>query len=131
MVTWEEAGELLDEIAEEIPEAFYQELNGGVLLRPEERLHPDSAERDLYILGEYHHEFAMGRYIELYYGSFAKVFGYMGRGAFREQLRKTLLHEFTHHMESLAGLRDLEVKDEERMGAYKLKHTAARRGAEQ
>ena len=35
-----------------------------------------------------------------------------------EQLREVLRHEFTHHIESLAGGRGLEIKDEKQIRDY-------------
>lgn len=119
MITFEEAGDMLDEIATEIPPEFYQELNGGVLLLPEEKLHPEAVSGDMYILGEYNRNGNMGRYIVLYYGSFQKLHGHLAPDQFRQKLKKTLLHEFTHHWESLAGERDLEIKDAIQMEQYR------------
>ena len=42
MLSQDEFLEMLDEIADEIPREFYHELNGGILLRPEAKLHPAS-----------------------------------------------------------------------------------------
>jgi hypothetical protein len=39
----------------------------------------------------------------------------------RERLKKILIHEFTHHLESLAGERDLEIKDAMDLEEYKRK----------
>ena len=119
MVTLEEAEVMLDEIAEELPAEFYKELNGGILLLPQAKLHPENRANDLYILGEYYHSFTMGRYIAIYYGSFEKAHGHLSNEEFKEKLKSTLLHEFTHHIESLAGDKSLEVKDAKRMDEYK------------
>ena len=40
------------------------------------------------------------------------------REAWIEQMRETLYHEFTHHMESLAGEKMLEEKDEQQIREY-------------
>ena len=117
MVNMEEAGAMLDELAEELPAEFYRELNGGILLNPEAKRHPN--EPGLYIMGEYHTHHALGRYIVIYYGSFARLYGGLPPAHWKRELRHTLRHEFTHHVESLAGARDLERKDEERMERYK------------
>jgi len=50
-------------------------------------------------------------YIAIYYGSFERVYGHLSRESLKEQLAHTLKHEFTHHLESLAGERGLEIKD--------------------
>ncbi len=119
MISIDEAEQMLDEIALEIPKEFFGALNGGILLLPDVKLHPDRLADDLYILGEYHYNHALGRYIALYYGSFERLFGHCTPAVLRAELKKTLLHEFTHHLESLAGERGLEVKDERSMDAYR------------
>ena len=39
------------------------------------------------------------------------VYGHLSRNAFRKKLKYVLHHELTHHLESLAGDRSLEVQD--------------------
>ena len=128
MITFEEAGLMLDDIAEEIPEDFYRELNGGIILLPEAKMHPESGGgfkgiSDLYILGEYHNDRkgmgGLGRYIVIYYGSFIKVYSHLSREDQRAELRRVLIHEFTHHLESLAGERGLEIKDAQNLEKYR------------
>ena len=118
MYTIDETQDMLDAIAEELPEEFFKDLNGGILLLPEEKLSPYALNDDLFILGEYQHGGMMGRLIKIYYGSFARMFSHVSRERYIEKLRETLLHEFTHHLESLAGVRDLEVWDEEQLAEY-------------
>jgi predicted Zn-dependent protease with MMP-like domain len=118
MISIEETQELLDEIAESLPPEFYNGLNGGILLLPEEKPSPYSLDNDLWILGEYQRGGMMGRLIKIYYGSFARMFPNASKERISEQLRETLLHEFTHHLESLAGERGLEVWDEEQLARY-------------
>lgn len=48
-----------------------------------------------------------------------QVYGYMTEEALRKRVRKTVLHEFRHHLESLAGERDLEVEDAIQIARYK------------
>jgi plasmid stability protein len=117
MIKIDQMQQMLDELAEQLPEGLFRELNGGVLLLPEAKRSPVPGAEDLYIMGEYHYD-SMGRYITLYYGSFRALYGHSSEAELRDELRKTLLHELTHHMESLAGLRDLEVKDEMEMDEY-------------
>ena len=103
--------EILNEIAEEIPKDFYKYLNGGILLIPDCKIHPKAVNNDLFVLGEYHIDRDLGRYIIIYYGSFQYIYGYLPEIRLREKLKEVLVHEFTHHLESLAGERDLEIKD--------------------
>ncbi len=118
MVSLDEMEEMLDEIAAGIPQEIYKELNGGIILLPEAKLNSISNKNDLYILGEYHKGGNMGRYITIYYGSFVHVYGHLGREPLKEQLKRTLKHEFTHHIESLAGERGLEIKDAQFLADY-------------
>ena len=112
ILTFDETGAILDELADSLPPDFYRALNGGVSLLPEAL--PDPAfpgEALFYILGEYCHD-QMGRYINLYYGSFAALApARLAREDWEEELYTTLLHEFTHHLEGLAGENGLDRKD--------------------
>lgn len=65
---------------------------------------------DLVMLGRYIKD-NLGRHIELYYGSFRHQFPAMTKARLKERIRETILHEFEHHVENLAGNRDLEAED--------------------
>ena len=120
ILTFDQVGELLDEMAEEFPQEFYQDLNGGVCLLPEAKPDPDFPEGEMYILGEYCNDM-MGRYINLYYGSFAALAQQEDwtHEDWEDELYTTLSHEFTHHVEGLAGERGLEIKDELELEQYR------------
>jgi hypothetical protein len=111
MMTIDEMQDVLDELAEELPEVFYKDLNGGIVLLPDAKESEYSRKNDLYTLGEYHHGGAMGNYIKIYYGSFERLFGHLSDEDMKKQLRKTLRHEFRHHIETLAGEDDLVDED--------------------
>lgn len=118
MISLDEMEAMLDEIANELPQQIYKDLNGGIILLPDTKLNPLGRNNDLYIMGEYHRNGSMGRYITIYYGSFMRVFGDLPEELLKEQLAHTLKHEFTHHLESLAGERGLEIKDAHYISAY-------------
>ena len=118
-ITIDRAQVLLEQIAETLPAELYKDLNGGILLLPQEIISAYAVGDDLYILGEYQSGGSMGRLIKIYYGSFEKLFGSLSEEEFKERLKKTLFHEFTHHLESLAGERDLEIEDERQLAAYR------------
>ena len=124
MITYSELGAMLDDIANELPQDLYRELNGGVILLPESKEHPDSDKLNkLYIMGEYHYQsLGLGRYITIYYGSFIRVYAYKSPDEQKEELRRIVHHEFLHHLESLAGERSLEIKDAQDLMKYKEKH---------
>lgn len=119
MISIDRFEEILDSLAEELPSAFFDGLNGGIVVESGSKLHPEDRNGDLYVLGEYRTDTAMGHYIVLYYGSFRRVFGRLEEQALTEEMRKVLRHEFRHHVEGRAGVRDLEVWDEEQIAAYR------------
>ena len=108
-------GEILDMLAEELPEEFYKDLSAGIVLTPEIKRSPYGD--DLTIMGEYVRS-NLGRGIKIYGGSINSVYGWMSEEQMTEQLREVLRHEFTHHIESLAGERGLEIKDEVQIREY-------------
>jgi len=122
-LTFEEVGTILDDIAESLPAAFFKELNGGIILLEEIKLHPESREGNLlYVVGEYRHEYrGLGRYIVIYYGSFVRSYGMFSALRQQEELRRVLLHEFTHHIQSLGGTRGLEKEDERRLARFRVR----------
>lgn len=119
MISIDRFEELLGTLADELPDAFFDELNGGILVDSGRRLHPADRHGDLHILGEYRVDPAMGKYIVLFYGSFRRVFGHLDEASLLEEMRRVLRHEFRHHMEGRAGVHDLEVWDEEQIAAYR------------
>ncbi len=119
MVTIERMQEMLDEVCTQLPAQFFNYLNGGICLMDETR--PDPRAQGLYILGEYHRGGPLGRYISIYYGSIARAYGFMDEKGLQEEVKSVLLHEFTHHLESLAGEKGLEIKDRQFLEAYKEK----------
>lgn len=119
-MTIDEAQVILEELVNELPERIFQDLNGGVLLLSKKKINPEAKNNDLYIMGEYCVSSSMGRLVNIYYGSFAAVFGEdASTGKWRRELRKTLHHELTHHLEHLAGEKDLEIEDEINMMLYR------------
>jgi predicted Zn-dependent protease with MMP-like domain len=117
MISIERFGDILDELAQELPGEFYDELNLGVCLEPSPKLHPQARGNDLYILGEYSCS-SMGRGVVIYYGSFERLFGELSEDGLKDEIRKTLRHEFRHHMEGRAGERGLEIEDENNLKGY-------------
>ncbi len=110
--SYEQMGDWLEEIAETFPAPFFQDLDGGIQL--EEQVLPDPAfpPGEMYIMGEYVHDM-LGRYILLYYGSFAALLKEEDEAGWREEIFATVAHEFTHHMEETAGLHGLDDQDME------------------
>lgn len=111
-MTYDETMAMLNELCDELPEAFFRELNGGIVLCEEAKRQDKVVGPTLYIMGEYCRQSYLGRQIKIYYGSFLAVFGAASPARWKEELRKTLRHEFRHHMEGLSNLKDLEIEDE-------------------
>ena len=121
ILSFDQVGDLLDQMAEGFPEEFYRDLNGGISLLPQAVEDPTG--EDLYIMGEYCNDM-MGRYIDLYYGSFAALAEQEDwtEEDWEDELYTSLAHEFTHHVEGLAGERGLEIKDELELEQYRQEH---------
>lgn len=118
MISLERFEEITEEITGTLPEEFFRELHGGVIVREQVKIHPAARDNDLFVMGEYHRDRYLGRFVVLYYGSFAACFWYLTEEALRKKLRRVILHEFRHHLESLAGERDLEIEDARELSAY-------------
>ena len=116
VLTFDQVGETLDGIAE----ALFDGLNGGVNLLEDTVPDTDFPEGELYILGEYCDDL-LGRYINLYYGSFAALAERedWDEQVWGEELRITLSHELTHHMEARGGLHALDDRDAEELAAWR------------
>ena len=98
---------------------LFDELNGGINLLEEAVPDPEFPEGEMYILGEYCDDM-LGRYINLYYGSFAALAEQedWNREIWESELGITLSHELTHHIEGLANAHGLDDKDEEDLLRY-------------
>lgn len=120
ILTIDRVNDLLDEMAEEFPEALFDGLNGGVNLLEEDLPDPDFPPGEMYILGEYCHDL-LGCYINLYYGSFAALAEKedWDEDTWDDELYTTLSHELTHHMEDRGGLHALDDRDAEELQQYR------------
>ena len=119
VLSFDRAGELLDTLAERFPQALFDGLNGGVNLLEEAVPDPEFPPGEMYVLGEYCDDL-LGRYINLYFGSFAVLAEQESWSpkTWARELRQTLSHELTHHMEGRSGLHALDDKDEAEMAAW-------------
>ena len=116
--SYEEMGGILDHLAEELPEIFFEGLNLGVVLFEDIKIHDQAVKKELIILGEYHRT-RLGRQIRIYYGSFRQIYGYVDYDELVEALRETLRHEFTHHIQDLAGDKALEIEDSVKLAQWR------------
>lgn len=110
--SYEQMGDWLEEIVQEFPESFFEDLGGGIQLEERALQDPDFPPGEIYVMGEYVHDL-LGRYILLYYGSFAALLPDEDEEGWKDEIFATVAHEFTHHLEETAGLHSLDDKDME------------------
>ena len=124
MLSTREFSEIISELLDELPEAFFRELSGGVIVS-EARAIPDYARgNDLWTLGQYQ-VFSGIRQITVFKGSFDRVYPQADADEARRILRGVLRHEFRHHLEFLGGIHNsssLEAEDERKKQAYLASH---------
>lgn len=121
MITFDECGAMLDEIADSMPYELYRNLNGGISLLPQSKVHPKALNNDLFILGEYIRN-SLGNAIVFYYGSINRVYGTLDKEKYRNKLVEILHHEVRHHNEYLAGCDDLGIYDKNQIDDYLIEH---------
>lgn len=117
MQSIEQFTHLLEKAASQLPEELFLHLNLGIGVVEGSKTRQDTGSgRPAYILGEYRVSHSMGRGILLYYGSFKRVYpGLLDQDQALQAISRVLRHELTHHLESLAGARDLEISDAQRL----------------
>ena len=120
MIRTEEYRRIISELLDELPEEFFRDLSGGVIVS-EARVLPDYARaNDLYTMGEYQVTAGM-RQIVMFKGSFDRVYPRVDAAEAKELLRGILRHEFRHHLEAMGGIHNsssLEAEDERKKQAY-------------
>lgn len=123
ILTIDEVNDILNDMADSFPEALFEDLNGGLNLLEEAMPDEEFPEGEMYILGEYCEDM-LGRYIDLYYGSFAALAERedWDRKTWEEELRTTLAHELTHHLEALGGLHSLDDRDAEELARWRAEY---------
>ena len=124
MISTEEYRAIVSELMDELPEAFFRKLTGGVIMS-EAVVVPDYARGDdLYTLGQYQVYYGV-RQIVMFKGSFDRLYPQVDVAEAREILRGVLRHEFRHHIEYLGGIHNassLEAEDAQKKRAYLARH---------
>ena len=125
LLTFDQVGEILDDLADAFPQVLFDGLNGGVNLLEDTVPDPDFPEGEMYILGEYCDDL-LGKYINLYYGSFAALAKSEDWDAddWVDELQSTLAHELTHHLEALGGLHGLDDRDTLELERWRAEYAA-------
>ena len=120
MSEFDEYRKIISDLQDELPEEFFRDLNGGVIVS-EAMVIPDYARgNDLYTMGQYQ-VFSGIRQIIMFKGSFDRVYPHADAEEARKILRGILRHEFRHHLEALGGIHNsssLEAQDEREKQAY-------------
>ena len=120
MITTEQYNHIITELLDELPEDFFRELSGGVIVS-EAMVIPDYAQgNDLYTMGQYQ-IYSGIRQIVMFQGSFNSAHPNVDLFEAKNLLRGILRHEFRHHLEFLAGIHNsssLEAEDERMKWEY-------------
>lgn len=120
MISLEEYKKIISELLDELPEAFFQKLSGGVIVSEAAVIPYYARGNDLYTMGEYQ-IYSGIRQIVMFKGSFDRIYPYADAAEARDLLRGILRHEFRHHLEYLGGVHNsssLEAQDERDKQAY-------------
>ena len=120
MISSVEYSRIVSDLMDELPQEFFRELSGGVIVSEAAPI-PDYARGDdLFTMGQYQYSAGI-RQIVMYRGSFDRVYPYADAAEAKKLLRGILRHEFRHHMEALANIHNsgsLEAQDERDKQAY-------------
>lgn len=108
----DQAQDYLERVMESFPEPLFEQLNGGVILEEDAKEDNAFPPGEVFIMGEYITDF-LGQSIAIYYGSFAALAKEedWAEETWVKELRDTLSHELTHHMEWRSGTHALDDKD--------------------
>lgn len=117
MITFEECGQMLDKIADSLPCELYRDLNAGISLLPNIKIHPQALHGELFILGEYIRDLT-GNSIVFYYGSINRIYGNLEYDEYYKKLEHIFHHEVRHHNEHLSGCDDLGICDDNEIVEY-------------
>ncbi len=120
MITIEQYNTIVSELLDELPEEFFRELSGGVIVS-EALVIPDYArDNDLFTMGQYQ-VYSGVRQIVMFHGSFNRAHPNVDLSEAKDLLRGILRHEFRHHLEYLGGIHNsssLEAEDERKKQSY-------------
>ena len=120
MITTEQYNSIISELLDELPEEFFRELSGGVIIS-EALVIPDYAKNnDLFTMGQYQ-IYSGVRQIVMFRGSFNRAHPNVDLSEAKDLLREILRHEFRHHLEYLGGVHNsssLEAENERRKREY-------------
>ena len=109
--SYETMGDWLEEISQKFPDAFFEELDGGIQL--EEQALPDPE----FPGGDVHYGGVLPRHAGAVHRIVLRLLrrppADEDEETWKDEIFATVAHEFTHHMEETAGLHALDDKDAE------------------
>ena len=120
MIGIEEYRNIVSDLMDELPEEFFRDLSGGVIVTEGSALADYAVRNDVYLMWEYL-VYSGIRQIVLFEGSFDRVYPLADADEAKRILRGVLRHEFRHHLESLGGVHNsssLEAEDARKKAAY-------------
>ena len=120
MIGIEEYRKIISELLDELPDQFFRELSGGVIVSEAVCVPSYARGDDLFTLGQYQ-VFSGVRQVTMYKGSFDRAYPRANEDQAKEILRGVLRHEIRHHLESLGGIHNsssLEAEDELKKQEY-------------
>ena len=132
MISLAEYRKIITELMDELPDEFFRELSGGVIVSEAVAIPEYARGDDLFTMGEYQ-IYSGIRQIVMYKGSFDRVCPQADAAEARKVLRGVLRHEFRHHLEFLGGVHNsssLEAEDEREKLAYLARRNAVPGGKE-
>lgn len=124
MISAAEYRKIISELMDELPEEFFRDLTGGVIISEAAPVPDYARDGDLFVMGHYRVSSGV-RQIVMYRGSFCRVYPCADAEEARRILRGVLRHEFRHHMESLGGVwgpDSLAAEDEREKQVYLAGH---------
>ena len=120
MISIEEYRQIVSALMDEMPEEFYKDLTGGVVVSEAVVVPNYARSNDRFTLGQY--QISAGiRQIIMFKGSFDCAYPNADTAETKKLLRGILRHEFRHHLESLGGVHNsssLEAQDEREKQEY-------------
>ncbi|MBQ9197099.1 MAG: hypothetical protein IJ157_07625 [Clostridia bacterium] len=120
MLRLEDFQNIIAELLDELPEEFFRELTGGVIVSEAVAVPDYALNDDLCTMGQYS-VFSGVRQVIIYKGSFDRVYPCADAETAKDILRGVVRHEFRHHLEHLGGVHNetsLEAQDEREKQAY-------------
>ena len=120
MIDKDEFNFILSDLIDELPQAFFRELHGGIIVSDDAPQSEYSVNNDLYVFGQYRVN-NLGRQVVIYRGAFDRFYSHLSEEELKNKLRDVLRHEFRHHMEYLSGIHNsesLEAEDRREIQEY-------------